>query len=584
MRTNEHEYDRRWWSRRLAVLVGVVLTAGCTPAAPPAPPAPADLVAEIRAAAEWTSPIARSREGMVVTGSPLATAVGVRMLEQGGNAVDAAVAAAFALSVVEPTMSGIGGRTQMLIRSPTGEFFAIDGTTEVPTGYPPDAPVRGEDAYGYETIGIPGTVAALDQALSEHGTLSLTRILAPAIALAETGFPLPAAEAGRIAEVAGQLREFEGSRRHFLRPDGSPMQGGEQFVQPALARTLQRIAEEGAKAFYTGEIAAAMVSDITAKGGYLGQQDLAAYRATPSIVVRGRYRDRELVGSYLPASGATTIEALQIMGEFDLPPIAGSAAWAAVVTQALRLAFEDRERDFGTDSAKAMLLTSGEWAERRAREVHLPGALPAPAAVPRRAPHSAPRTSLPVSASTAEPAHTTHLSVADADGWVVALTQSIGPIMGSKVAAPELGFVYAATMGYLGELEPGERPWSSQSPLIILRGGQPEYVLGAAGARRIISAIVEVASRALDQNLAFGEAMAAPRFHPGDEQVTFEHRPGVAWSEAVLDSLRAWGFEVRTRSDPPFFARIHGISFDAATGEFIGVADARWQGSAGAPR
>ena len=266
--------------------------------------------------AQADAAVARSRDGMVVTGDAIATRTGARVLAEGGNAIDAAVAAAFVLAVVEPSMSGLGGRTQILLRAADGEVAAIDGTTEVPLTYE-SGPAADDAAYGHATIAVAGTVAALDAALRAHGTWSLARILAPAIALADEGFALPAAEAARIAGVAGRLAEFPGSRRHFLRPDGSPYRNGDIFRQPALAATLRALAERGADDFYRGELAAVMARELAADTD-VRAADLGRYRAEESLVVRGTYRGHELIGSYLPASGATTIEILQILDHFQL--------------------------------------------------------------------------------------------------------------------------------------------------------------------------------------------------------------------------------------------------------------------------
>ena len=517
---------------------------------------------------------ARSAAGMVVTGSPLATRIGARVLAEGGNAVDAAVAAAFALAVVEPSMSGLGGRTQILLRTAAGRVAAIDGTTEVPASYA-SGPTDDEGAFGYATIAVPGTVAALDAALAAHGTWPLARVLAPVESLAANGFALPAAEAERIAAAARRLAEFDGSRQHFLRRDGSPYSGGDVFRQPALAATLRALATRGADDFYRGEIAATMARELAAAGAHVAASDLAGYRAEASLVVRGRYRGHELIGSYLPASGATTIEILQILDHFDLSGKVGSAEWAAVVARALAAGFADRVQVREPAAAKAAWLTSRERAAERAEEI-------------RRA-WPGPRDGEPLSLARAtpaerEPEHTTHLSVADVDGNVVALTQSIGPSVGSKVASPALGFVYAATMGYLGALEPGtRRHWSSQSPLLVVRDGRPLLVLGGAGARRIISGVVETVSRMLDGGLALGPALAAPRLHPTSSRVDLEERPGAAWTAAQADSLRALGHTVATRADAPYFARVNAIAFDTLTNEWVGVADPRWPGAAAPP-
>ncbi|MCI0432287.1 MAG: gamma-glutamyltransferase, partial [Gemmatimonadetes bacterium] len=312
--------------------------------------------------------VASSPNGMVVTGAPLATAVGVHVLEQGGNAIDAAAAIAFTLGVVEPSQSGIGGRTQLLLRTADGHVAAIDGTTEVPVAYT-SGPVDDEDAYGWSTIAVPGTVAALADAVSTFGTWPLARVMEPAIALASNGFALSDSEARRIAGARERLLKFDGSRAWFLRADGSPYAGGDTLRQPALAATLRVIAEGGADAFYRGTIAARMASELAANGALVTARDLAAYRAEPSIVVRGRFRGRELIGSYLPASGATTIEILQILDAISIAAQPGSAEWVAHVAQAILAGFEDREADVTPAEAKAEWLVSIERARQRAAQI-----------------------------------------------------------------------------------------------------------------------------------------------------------------------------------------------------------------------
>ena len=545
-----------------AALVLLVALAGCD--------RPRALVAGLEAAAAAARRTARSADGMVVTGAPLATAVGAHILGEGGNAVDAAVAVAFALAVVEPTQSGIGGRTQILVRLADGTVAAIDGTTEVPAAWT-GGPVDDEDAYGYQTVAVPGTVAALEAALRDHGTLSLAQALDPAIALAEHGFVLSDAEAGRIESVADQLREFEASRATFLKPDGTPYRGGERLGQPLLAETLRAIASGGADAFYRGDIARRIAADIRAHGGFVTEADLAAYQAEASIVVHGAYRDHELIGSYLPASGATTIEILQILDHLT-PPAAGSADWVSTVAQALLMGFEDRTASREPAADKAAWLTSADRAIERAALIRL-----------SRVTRAAALDSAGGSGAR-EPEFTTHVSIADAAGNVVALTQSVGPTMGSRVATPGLGFVYAATMGYLGGLEPGtRRHWSSQSPLIVLKDGRPRYVIGGAGARRILSGIVETLSRTIDEGLPLEQAQAAPRFHPSPARIDMEVHGGTAWPQATLDAVGALGHRVETRDYPPYFARVNAIEFDTLSGEWVGVSDPRWQGTAQAP-
>jgi gamma-glutamyltranspeptidase/glutathione hydrolase len=509
---------------------------------------------------------------MVVSGAPLATDVGRRTLESGGNAVDAAVATAFALAVVEPSMSGLGGRTQILIRTGDGEFAGIDGTTQVPAG----APIRdsiSDDSYGYGTIGIPGSVAALAEAAATYGTRPLGDLIAPALDLAESGFALPAEEAERFASAADELSESAGARRYFLADGSGAPAAGDRFVQHDLAGVLRAISDQGPEVFYHGWIAESIAVDMERNGGFVRRSDLAAYLAQTSLIVNGTYRGHDLTGTYLPASGATTIEALHILEHFELDGRTGSAEWIALLAQALLLSFEDRVADLGTPSEHARIITSKQWAATRAAAMRDPAVVTGGAGI-----------GLPRLAARAEAPHTTHLSVADADGMLVALTQSLGPSMGSKVATPGLGFLYAATMGYLSVLAPGERPFSSQSPLIVSWNGEPVLVLGAAGGRRIVSAIVSVLSRVVDQRMSLAEAMAEARLHPTEGMVVLEMRDAISWSAAAVDTLRSFGLAPDARSTAAYFARIHGIAWDLETEQYVGVADPRWVGAAAGPR
>ena len=573
-----------------------------------------------------TDQIARSSAGMVVAAQPLATAAGVEMLERGGNAADAAVAAAFAVSVVEPSMNSIGGRTQILVRVPDGELHGIDATTQAPDTYDPDtAPQAG---YGYPTVGVPGAVAGLTRLLAEHGTLPLATVMEPAIRHASEGFTLLPGEAARQASAAEQLRESEGASLYYLKEDGSPYQAGDHFVQADLAMVLRRIASGGAGAFYEGEIANAIANDIVGAGGHVTAASLATYRAEDSRVVRGAYRGHELVGTFTPAAGAMTIGILQIIENFDMAG-ADEATWAAIVGQALALGFEAARTHRGPDAWET--LTSPEWAREQAERVRLPVAVAAmgrePEVAPWRSPEAAalpglqagparPRTQdagartparliadratiLSGAAPTYLPGpddqgHTTHLSTADAGGMAVALTQTIGPAMGSKIATPGLGFLYAATLGgYLGRLEPGERARSNIAPFMVFDDGEPMLVLGAAGGARIVSAVVQAVCRVVDQGLSLPEALAAARLHPmqgslnspGTESgFQMETSPGIGWSPDVLVQLRDLGFAVREVPGAAAFGRIHGLHFDAATATWTGAADPDWEGSAAAPR
>ena len=560
------------WSRLLRACLATGLVVGILPAAVRGQSAPQ---------------VARSADGVVVAAQPLAAAAGARMLELGGNAADAAVAAAFAISVVEPSMNSIGGRNQILIRTPDGDVAGIDGTTSVPLGYDPaTAPSA---AYGYPTVGVPGSVAGLMRLHEEYGSLPLTTIMAPAIDYAEHGFRLLPGEARRQAASRNAVTESEGARRYYLKPDGSPYRPGDRLVQSDMAATLRAISLGGGDAFYRGEIAGRIADDMAANGGFLTREALDAYRAEDSRIVRGSYRGFELVGSDIPASGAIAILALQIAEAFD-PDGMSDEAWASVIAQSLALAMTEYRRD-GSDSS-AVRVTSKAFARTLAERVRIPSAATLESG-PRSRAESAPLELLASDRDLRLPpdqSHTTHLSAADGNGMAIALTQTIGPSMGSKVATPGLGFLYAVTLGgYLGISEPGERARSGITPFMVLDEGEPLLVLGAAGGIRIISAVVQAVTRVIDDGLELPTALGAPRVHPdmGPEGLAgfaVEADPEDGWSEASVEDFREMGFDITATPRPGAFGRIHGLQYDAATGVWIGAADPDWEGAAVAPR
>ncbi|MDH5758261.1 MAG: gamma-glutamyltransferase [Gemmatimonadota bacterium] len=558
--------------RRGFVPSALLLLAGCT-----LPPSQAPFSSR----EPDTPPVARAAGGMVVSGSPYATEAGRRMLAAGGNAVDAAVAAAFALTVAEPTQSGLGGRTQILVRLADGSVHAIDGTTSVPAVYDADTAPKGE--HGHGAVGIPGTVAALTRAVTEHGTLPLARVMEPARWWARNGLFVPAGERERFAGIVPELEPGTEVARAFAGPGGSGPAAGALFVQPELAEVLDRVATGGHDAFYRGPVAERIADDMSVQGGFVTLRDLEDYSAEDSYVGRGRYRDLDLAGSYLPASGVTVIEILQILDRLPLAEL-DEVRWAATLAESLLAGFQDREIAEHDDPAVAVAwLTSDSLADRRAGEVAsrlglVVGARGASAvrdASPRPATASVPGIREGARAGGyVDPPFTTHISVADGEGNVVALTQSLGPSMGARVVTPGLGFLYASTLGgYLAGGGPGYRPWSSQAPLVVTRDGRPYLVAGGAGSRRILSAMVATLSRVVDQQLPLDEALARPRIHPADGVIQVEE----GWEG--IAGLAAMGYSVEPRPRD-WFARLNFIQVEEDG--FFGVGEPRWMESAAA--
>ena len=484
-------------------------------------------------------------------------------------------------------MNSIGGRNQILVRLPEGRVVGIDGTTQAPWDYDYDeAP---QASYGYPVIGVPGAVAGLLRLHGEHGSLPLATVMAPAIDLAENGFRLLPNEAARQAGGAEQAAEFPGTRQAYLEADGTAYDPGDLLVQEDYARTLRAIAAGGHDAFYRGAIAEAMAADLAANGSAVKLQAFHEYEALDSRIVRGTYRGYEVVGLGVPAAGAVVVQALQILETFD-PDDYTDAGWAAMAGQAIGLASRElRSIDGAEASARA---TSKEYARTVAGQIVTPGASGdddawATGAAPRTDLRSAGAAALlapPLPPRGDDQGHTTHLTTADGNGMFVALTQTLGPNMGSKVVTPGLGFLYASTLGgYLGRMEAGERARSFISPIMVLRDGQPVLALGAAGGGRIVSGVTQVISRIIDDGMDLGQALEAPRVHMDGDRLDVETTPGVGWTPEEVARIRAVWPDVSETPRSGAFSRVHAVAFDPAAGTWFGAADPDWEGSARGP-
>ena len=526
----------------------------------------------VAAASQSVRQSGQSNAGRVAAAHPLATDVGVAILELSGNAADAAVAAGFAVAVVEPTMNSIGGRNQILIRTPDGEFHGIDGTTQAPWDY--DYDTAPQASYGYPVIGVPGALAGLLKLHEEHGSLPLSTLMASAIDLAQNGFRVLPQDAIRQASGLAQAREFPGTIDAYYRGGENGYRAGELLVQPDYAKTLSLIASEGREVFYEGEIATKMAADLAANGSAVTLEAFNDYVAEDSRIVRGSYRGYELVGMGIPAAGVLSIQALQIMEEFE-PSSMSEAEWFAVTGQALSLASREL-RVLGTDTAAARA-TSKDWANQLAREV----------ASPNNTAPTADSNSLPTLEDRGDlfGGHTTHLSTADENGMFVSLTQTLGPNMGSKVVTPGLGFLYASTLGgYLGRMEPGERVRSNICPFMVLKDGEVILVLGAAGGGMIPPAVVHAITRVIDFGMSLPQALVEPRVVAArGGGYSAETSPGIGWTTPELEEMRDLGIEVAETARTGAFGRVHGIQFDPATRTWTGAADPDWEGSARGP-
>ena len=532
-------------------------------------------------ATQQASPV----NSMAVTAHPLATKVAQDVFVRGGNAADAAVAAGMMLAVVEPSMSHLGGRIQILVRSPDGTYQGYNGMTEVPASYaPPDVPV----SQGYGTIATPGVVAGLARLHAEHGSLPWSALLHSPAQVAADGFTVLPGAAARHESDLEQFRENPGFQEVFIKDDGSTYDAGELLKQPILANTIVRLAEAGADDFYHGEIARQIAADMAANGGYVTARDLAGYQVLDGRNVKTNYRGFDVHSLAAPAGGGLVIKTLNILENLELA-VFNEVQWAAVVNQALALAInsmaEDQaEMDLDRVEDKA-------WAAEQAATIRIPEETPVDATVssaPASSGHDRER-----SHREEDSHHTSHFTIADCDGRVVSVTQTVGPLFGSRVITPGLGFVYAATMGdYLSAADqlPGSRPRTTIAPTVVTRDGEVVLALGAAGGTRILSAIVQTISRFVDQGHGPDTAVALPRVHPvrsttesGEritlgEEINLEMTPERGWPSAVSDSLRAAGFKVVPVAEHASFGRVHLVA--RAGNTWQGVADLDWEGTA----
>ena len=530
-----------------------------------------------------------SRNGMVATAHPLATKAARDVLNQGGNAADAAVAAGFALAVVEPSMSNLGGRTQILVRSPQGVYHGYNAMTEVPTAYtPPEEPV----GQGYGTIATPGVVAGLARLHEEHGSLPWSALLQEPARIAREGFALLPGAAARHAGGLDQFKDDPGFQQVFIEADGSAFDAGELLIQPALARTITRLAEKGADDFYRGEIAQQIAADMAANGGHVTVEDLAAYKVLDGRYVTTRYRGYGIHSLAAPAGGGLVVKALNILENFDMAALT-ETQWAAVMNQALALTINS----MGDDREELDLnhVADKVWAAQHAAHIRIPTAvaLAGPTlSTPDNKSLFASATDWTGGSWGQDSHHTSHFTIADCDGRVVSITQTVGPLFGARVITPELGFVYAATMGsYLSaaDQKPGSRPRTTIAPTVVTRDGEVVLALGAAGGIRILSAIVQTISRYVDQGHDPVAAVALPRVHPvrgetesGErvmqtDQVNLEMTPERGWQAAIADDLKMAGFEVTPVERHAAFGRVHLVA--RIENAWQGVADPDWEGA-----
>ena len=526
--------------------------------------------------------------GMVSSGHPLATEAGLNVLKSGGNAIDAAVAVGFTLGVVDSHNSGIGGGCFMLIRLANGKIVAIDGREMAPAAATRDMFVRdgkGDTELsqtGALAIGVPGEVAAFDHAVKQFGKKTLSELILPASEIAEKGFVVTTGFAARLQSVADDIAKFKSSRDIFFR-DGKPLVAGEVFKQPDLAKTYRNIAGQGSDGFYRGPFASATEEWMRGNDGIMTAADFAIYHIALREPITATYRGHKVVSFPPPSSGGVhVIEMLNVLEKFDLKAM-DEATRLHVIAETMKLAFADRAHWLGDpDFAKVPLgLISKKYAASLAKKIN-------PERVTEVPSHGTP----PGWERDVFKKHTTHWSVADADGNWVACTATINTSYGSKVVIPGTGVVMNNEMddfsvqpgvanhfGLIGAeanaVAPGKRPLSSMSPTIVLKNGQPIIAVGAAGGPKIISTVLMELVAMIDLGKTPAEALAAPRVHQqwSPDELMVEK----SLADKLKTSLEARGHKVR-ELNALSVSHIVARSPDGKT--FIGAADPRSGGSA----
>jgi len=507
--------------------------------------------------ADWPYPAGRAAvfgpHAMVAADAPLASAAGVEILQKGGNAVDAAVAVGFAMAVVYPEAGNIGGGGYMVIRMADGRTAALDYREIAPKAatrnmyLDANGNLTDKSVVGPLASGVPGAVAGLTAALAKYGTMSLAQVMAPAIRYAEEGFIVDTALAHSFSSNARLIRQFAGASV-FL-PNDKPLGVGTRLVQPDLARTLHRIADQGAAGFYHGETARLLADEMKRDGGIITEEDLASYQPVWRDVVRSTYRGYTLLTMPPSSSGGVTVtETLNILEGFPAMPPFGSAEYAHLVGSAYQRAFVDRNEKLADPAfvpVPMQQLTSKTYAAKLRATIGNDHATPT-------------RT---VSQEMRDGTQTTHYSVADASGNAVATTTTLNALYGSGVyvrgggfflndemddfaAAPGKPNMFGLVQGEANAIQPGKRMLSAMSPTIVLdRDGSLLLVVGSRGGPRIITSTSQVILNVLDQHMILSDAVSAPRIHHQALPDTLQFEQD-GLRAAVVDSLRAMGYAV----------------------------------------
>ncbi|WBW49803.1 gamma-glutamyltransferase [Peptoniphilus equinus] len=535
------------------------------------------------------APVKDTGTGLVMSTNPLANQVGKDVLDQGGNAIDAAVAVGYMLSVVHPSAGNIGGGGFALIHTADGKTKALDFREMAPKKATKDMyldkdgnVVEGKSVTGYQAAGVPGTVKGMSDMLNEYGTMQLSDLLQPAIKTAREGFALTERQAETFVEEKERMQQFETTSRYFFKANGEAYKENEVLKQEDLAKTLERIAKYGPSDFYRGETAKLIVKDMEKHGGLITAEDLADYKTVWREPVKGTYRGYDIISMSPPSSGGThIIEILNIMENADVKNMGAlSSETIHLMAEAERQAYADRAEYMG-DPAFVKVPVNELIDKAYAKKIYQRIVDNKDKAIPSSEVKAG--LELPY-----ESDQTTHYSVIDSKGNAVSVTYTINWTFGSGAAVDGAGFllndemddfsvkpgvanIYGAVGGDANAIEGGKRPLSSMSPTIILKDGELYMVVGSPGGTRIITTVLQVISNVIDHEMTLSEAVAAPRFH-------MQWQPDVIRVEKdtlvkdVEKNLEAMGYKI---SKEPVMGDVNAILRDLDTGAFYGAKDPR---------
>ncbi len=534
----------------------------------------------------------RARKGIVVAADPIAANVGLKILKEGGNAVDAAVAVGFALAVTYPGAGNIGGGGFMVMRFADGTVKSLDYRETAPAGANKDMFLdRGgnfleqKSTRGHLACGVPGSVAGMMYAQRRYGKLSRAQVLTPAIDLAEKGFHIHYRLAEDLERMLPDFSAYKSSKKAFSK-NGKPYAEGDLFRQKDLAATLRRIRDKGRDGFYTGETAKLIVAEMKRGGGLITLKDLEDYASIIRDPVRGTYRGYEIISSGPPSSGGVAlVELLNILEGYNLESYGWNSSKSVHrMTEAMKRVYADRAEFLGDpDFTKVPVawLTSKKYAAQIRAAIDTAAATPSD-----HISHGIP--------PPPETDHTTHYSVADRFGNCVSVTTTLNDAFGSKVVVTGAGFLlndemddfsakegvpneYGLTGSSANAIAPNKRMLSSMTPTIVVKDGKPFMVIGTPGGSTIMTTVLQVIVNVIDFRMTIQEAIDAPRVHHQwlPDRLMYEER---ALSQDAVDNLRAMGHTLRMRENTTGLAE--GILFDRKRGLLLGATDPRGYGDA----